>query len=76
MNSGRANKAAIRLILWATAGMVGVFVASYLGYYLGGFIINYPAILLAPWALFLIAVMWLSRDPDPVEPATTIGGPQ
>ena len=69
MNSGRANKAAVRLILWATAGMVGVFAASFIGYHLGGFIIAHPSILLAPWALFLIVVFWLSRDPDPVEPA-------
>ena len=69
MNSGRANKAALRLILWATAGMVGAFAASYLGYYVGGFIVSYPSVLFAPWALFLVAVLWLSRDPDPLEPA-------
>ncbi len=69
MNSGKANKAAVRLILWATAGMVGVFAAAWIGYYVGRFIISYPSILFAPWALFLIAVLWLSRDPDPVAPS-------
>jgi phosphatidylserine decarboxylase len=48
--------------------MVGVFAAAWIGYYLGGFIKDHPSILLAPWALFLIAVFWLSRDPDPVVP--------
>ncbi len=68
MNSGRANKAAIRLILWATAGMIGLFAAAYIGYHVGGFIIAHPTILLAPWALFLVAILYLSRDPDPVAP--------
>src|SRR5260370_957564 len=69
MNSGNANKAAIRLILWATAGMIGLFAAAYVGYYLGSFIKDHPAVLLAPWALFLVAVLFLFRDPDPIEPS-------
>ncbi len=69
MNSGKANKAAIRLILWSLAGLVGLFVAAWVGFHLGGFILAYPSVLLAPWAVFIIAVLYLSRDPDPVDPS-------
>ncbi len=69
MNSGKANKAAIRLILWSLAALVGLFVAAWVGFYLGGFILAYPSVLLAPWAIFIIAVLYLSRDPDPVDPS-------
>ena len=69
MNSGKANQAAVRLILWATAGMIGLFVAAWVGQILGGFILFYYKFFLALWALTLIAVLYLSRDPDPAEPA-------
>lgn len=68
MNSGKANKAAIRLILWSVVALAGIFVAAWVGHHLGGFIIAYPLILVGPWALFLVAVLYLFRDPDPVEP--------
>jgi phosphatidylserine decarboxylase len=69
MNSGKANKAAIRLILWSVAALVGIFVAAWVGYHVGRFIIAYPQILIGPWALFLIAVLYFFRDPDPIEPS-------
>ena len=69
MNSGKANKAAIRLILWSVAALIGILVLAWVGYHLGGFIMAFPQILLGPWALFLIAVLYLFRDPDPVEPS-------
>ncbi len=69
MNSGKANKAAIRLILWSLAALVGLFVAAWVGYHFGGFILAHPTVLLAPWAIFIIAVLYLSRDPDPVDPS-------
>ena len=69
MNSGKANKAAIRLILWSVAALAGIFIISWVGYHLGGFIIAFPQILIGPWALFLVAVLYLFRDPDPVEPS-------
>ena len=69
MNSGKANKAAIRLILWSLAALVGLFVAAWIGFHFGGFILAHPTVLLAPWAIFIIAVLYLSRDPDPVEPS-------
>jgi phosphatidylserine decarboxylase len=69
MNSGNANRAAIRLILWSLAALVGLFVAAWVGFHLGRFILAHPSVLLAPWAIFIIAVLYWSRDPEPVDPS-------
>jgi phosphatidylserine decarboxylase len=69
MNSGNANKAAIRLALWSVAIVAGLFVAAWVGTTLGGFIIAHPTMLLVPWAVFLVVIIYTSRDPDPVEPS-------
>jgi phosphatidylserine decarboxylase len=69
MNSGKANKAAIRLILWSLAALIGLYVAAWVGFHFGAFILAHPSILLVPWAIFIISVLYLSRDPDPVDPS-------
>jgi len=69
MNSGKANNAAIRLLLWSVAVLAGLFAAAWIGTYAGAFLLHHPSLLLAPWAIFLVAVLWLFRDPDPIEPS-------
>ncbi len=69
MNSGKANKAAIRLILWSVAALAGLFLAAWAGQVLGALILAYHKLFLALWAALLIAILYLSRDPDPVEPS-------
>lgn len=69
MNSGNANKAAIRLLLWSVAVLAGLFAAAWIGKAVGGFVLAHPSILIAPWALFLVVVLYLFRDPNPIEPA-------
>lgn len=69
MNSGKANKAAARLLLWSLAVLAGVFAAAWIGARVGYFICSHPSVLLAPWALFVVAVLYLFRDPDPIEPS-------
>lgn len=69
MNSGKANRAAVRLILWSAAVLAGIFLAAWAGKELGGFILAYPGFLVGFWCVFLAGVLYLSRDPDPVEPA-------
>ena len=69
MNSGKANKTAIRLILWSVAVLAGLFLAAWVGKELGGFILAYPGIFIGLWCAFLMAVLYLSRDPNPVEPS-------
>lgn len=68
MNSGHANQATLRLVLWSLAALAGLFVAAWAGRELGGFILAYHKIFLALWGVFLVAVVYLSRDPDPTEP--------
>jgi phosphatidylserine decarboxylase len=69
MNSGKANNAAIRLILWSVPVLAGLFLAAWVGKELGGFILTYPGILIGLWCAFLMAVLYLSRDPDPIGPS-------
>ena len=69
MNSGHANRAAVRLILWSVAGLAGLFLAAWVGSVLGALILSFHKIFLVLWAVFLIVVLYLSRDPDPVDPS-------
>ncbi len=69
MNTGHANQATLRLLLWSLAALVGLFVGAWAGRQLGGFILAYHKIFIAVWALFLVAVVYLSRDPNPAEPS-------
>jgi phosphatidylserine decarboxylase len=68
MNTGHANQATLRLLLWSLAALAGLFVGAWAGRQLGGFILEYHKIFIAVWAVFLVAVVYLSRDPDPAEP--------
>ena len=68
MNPGHANQATLRLIFWSLAALIGIFVGAWAGRQLGGFILEYHKIIIAVWALFLVAVVYLARDPDPAEP--------
>ena len=69
MNSGHANQATIRLVLWSLVALVGLFVGAWAGRELGGFILAYHKIFIALWGVFLVAVIYLSRDPEPAEPS-------
>jgi phosphatidylserine decarboxylase len=69
MNSGHANQAAIRLLLWSVVALGGFFAAAWIGYHLGGVILAFHKVFIVLWAFFLVAVLYLFRDPDPVEPA-------
>ena len=69
MNSGHANQAAIRLILWSVVVLVGLFAVAWVGRVLGDFILAHPSLFVAPWACFLVVVLYLSRDPDAIEPS-------
>ena len=69
MNSGHANRAAIRLILWSVVVLIGLFAAAWLGRLLGDFILSHSSLFVAPWVCFLLAVLYLFRDPDAIEPS-------
>lgn len=69
MNSGKANKAAMRLLLWSVVALAALFLAAWVGSVLGSLIISFFQVFIALWIAFAIAVVYLFRDPDPVEPA-------
>lgn len=69
MNTGHANQATLRLVLWSLAALAALFAGAWAGRQLGGFILEYHKIFIAVWALFLVAIIYLSRDPDPTEPS-------
>ncbi len=67
MNAGKANQAAIRLLICSVGVLGALFLLAWLGFHIGGFILAHPWSLFVPWAVFLVAVLLLSRDPDPIE---------
>lgn len=69
MNTGHANHATLRLVLWSLAALAGLFVGAWAGRQLGGFILEHHKIFIAVWGVFLVAAVYLSRDPDPAEPS-------
>jgi len=69
MNTGHANQATLRLVLWSLAALAGLFLGAWAGQHLGGFILAYHKFFIALWAVFLVAVVYLARDPDPAEPS-------
>jgi len=69
MNSGNANQAALRLLLWSAVVLVGFFFAAWIGYHLGAVILAFHKVFLVLWALLVVGVLYLFRDPDPIEPA-------
>src|ERR1044072_7363182 len=69
MNSGNANKAAIRLILCSLAALAGLLLVAYVGKVLGPIVLAFHKVFLALWVVFCLAVVYLFRDPDPIEPS-------
>jgi len=69
MNSGKANQAAVRIILWSAAALLAFYALAWIGYVLGNFILFYWKFFAVVWALFIVALLYLSRDPDPIEPS-------
>jgi phosphatidylserine decarboxylase len=68
MNSGKAFQAGVRVILWSLAGLVAFFLAAWVGTVLGAIILAFWPVFTGLWLLAVIAVLFLIRDPDPIEP--------
>jgi len=70
MNSGNANRAALRLLIWSVVALAGLFAVAWIGARLGNIILAFYQVFIALWIVFALAVVYLSRDPDPVEPSS------
>jgi hypothetical protein len=69
MNSGNANRAAIRIILWSLAGLIGFFAGAWIGVNLGELVLAFHKVFIALWIVFVLAVVYLTRDPNPIDPS-------
>jgi phosphatidylserine decarboxylase len=77
MNSGTANKAAIRLPLWSMVPLAGFLLAAWIGYPRDGVILAFHTAHIVLGAVLLVAVLYFFRDPDPILPAPdrAVGSP-
>lgn len=68
-HSGKAQRAAIRLILFTLVAVVGLIVLGWVAYLIGGFLKVLAEILAALWLFFAAFVLYFFRDPDPIAPS-------
>jgi len=67
-HSGKAALAALKLIGIAAAAVAVLLVVSFLGKVIGGFILEFYAVLIGFWLVFTLFTFRFFRDPDPMVP--------
>ncbi len=67
-NSGKATKAALRLIFWTLVLLIAVFAAGFLATLLGTIIAAIATVLVCLWILFAAFTLYFFRDPDAIAP--------
>lgn len=68
-HSGKASKAAVRIIFWTLVLLLALFAAGTIARLLGGFIAAFSGVLLGLWALFVAFTLYFFRDPEPNGPS-------
>jgi phosphatidylserine decarboxylase len=68
-HSGKASEAALRLIGWSGAAVVGLLTVAFLAKYLGAFVLGLAGTLVVLWALFAVFTFYFFRDPQANTPA-------
>lgn len=68
-HSGRAQQAALKLILITLLALAGIFLAGVVATFFGFLVKAISIFLLALWALFAVFTFYFFRDPDPNVPA-------
>lgn len=63
-HSGKAAQAALRLIGWSGAGVVGLLAVAFLAKYLAAFVLALAGGLIVLWAVFVVFTFYFFRDPD------------
>jgi phosphatidylserine decarboxylase len=69
MNSGRAFKAATRMIVFSLILLAVLWVFGYVAWQIGALVRLLPYYLLAFWLVFVVFVLYFFRDPDPISPS-------
>src|SRR5206468_6857468 len=67
-HSGKAFRAALRIIFWTLVLLVALFAAGALAALLGGVIAAISSVLVGVWVLFVLFTLYFFRDPDPLAP--------
>lgn len=68
-HSGKAFKAALRIIFWTLVLLVALFAAGKLATLLGSAVIAVSSGLITLWLLFVLFTLYFFRDPNPTDPA-------
>jgi phosphatidylserine decarboxylase len=67
-HSGKALRAALKLIFWTLVGLLALFAAGVVGTFLGGVIAAIATALVVLWLLFAVFTLYFFRDPNPLAP--------
>ena len=67
-HSGKALRAAGKLIFWTLVLLLALMAAGYLAIFVGGLIAALTTVLIALWILFAVFTLFFFRDPDPAMP--------
>ena len=67
-HSGKARKAALRLIGWTLVGLVAIFVGGFVATIVGTLISAVSIILIGLWIIFALFTFYFFRDPNPRVP--------
>ena len=63
-HSGKASQAALRLIAWSGAILVGLLAVALVAKYLAAFVLGVAGALVFLWALFAVFTFYFFRDPE------------
>jgi phosphatidylserine decarboxylase len=70
-HSGKAFKAAMRIIFWTLVLLAALFAAGVLATLFGTVIAAISTVLVAVWILFVLFTLYFFRDPDPLAPGVS-----
>jgi len=68
-HSGKALRAAGKLIFWTLILLLALMAAGYLAIFVGGLIAAVTTVLIALWILFALFTLYFFRDPNPSPPS-------
>ena len=67
-HSGKAFRAALRLIFWTLVLLLALFAAGILATFVGGLIAAVTSVLVTLWVVFALFTLYFFRDPTPLAP--------
>ncbi|MDB6030978.1 MAG: putative phosphatidylserine decarboxylase [Verrucomicrobiales bacterium] len=68
-NTGKARKAAFRMIFWTLVLLLAMIAAGFIAVVVGSIIAGITSALIGVWVLFALLTLFFFRDPDPATPS-------